>query len=97
MVHITGRRTTPRTAQPAAVRVYSNAPRLRLTVNGVDLGEREVLNHVATWPGVTLKPGDNRVQAASAVDPAVQDSVVWRYEPSSVPLLTSTAGSATAP
>jgi len=97
MVHITSRRMTPRAVQPAAVRVYSNAPRLRLTVNGVDQGEREVLNHVAAWPGVTLKPGDNQVQAASVVDPAVQDSVVWRYEPSSVPLLTSTAGPTTAP
>lgn len=97
MVHITSRRMTTRAADQATVKVYSNAPRLRLTVNGVDQGEREVLDKVAVWPGVTLRPGDNRIQAASAVDPGVQDSVVWTYEPSSVPLLTSIAGSTTAP
>jgi beta-galactosidase len=97
MVHITSRRMTSRAVEPVTVKVYSNAPRLRLTVNGVNQGEREVLDKVAVWPGVTLKPGANQIQAASAVDPTVRDSVVWTYEPSTVPLLTSTAGPTTAP
>jgi beta-galactosidase len=90
MVHVTSRRMTPRATQRVTVKAYSNAPRLRLTLDGVDQGEREVVDHIAAWPDVALKPGANRVQVASSIDQGVQDSVVWTYEPpSAFPLLTS--------
>ncbi len=90
MVHVTSRRMSPRATGQVTVKAYSNAPRARLTLNGVDQGEREVVDRVATWPDVTLAPGSNRVQVASAIDPNVQDSVVWTFEPPpSFPLLTS--------
>jgi hypothetical protein len=87
MAHITSRRMTPRAAGPAMVKVYSNAPRVRLRLNGVDQGEQAPVDHVAVWPSVMLKPGDNLVQVVSTLDAAVQDSVVWTCPPASVPLL----------
>jgi beta-galactosidase len=90
MVHITSRRLTPRVAERVTVKIYSNAPRVRLTLDGVDQGAREVVDHIAAWPDVALKPGDNLVQVVSSADRSVQDSVVWTYEPpSAFPLLTS--------
>ncbi|WP_198118166.1 glycoside hydrolase family 2 protein [Massilia rhizosphaerae] len=77
MVHVTSRRAVRRTHADAEVKVYSNQPRVRLAVNGVDLGERTVDDHIARWP-VHLAPGANRIEARAG---ALADSVEWTLVP----------------
>ncbi len=74
VVHITARRDTPRFTQATDVKVYANAGDVHLTVNGIPLGGRAPVDHVATWTGVTLRPGANTVVATSG---GVTDRVTW--------------------
>lgn len=78
MVHIASKRMAVRREAAAAVKVYSNQGRARLTVNGRDLGERETVDGVAVWPQVALAMGDNRIDAIAG---QVRDEAVWRREP----------------
>ena len=77
MAHVTSRRFTTRTTAKADVKVYSNAATLRLALNGADLGERPVVDHVALWPAVALTEGENRLTVTDAG--VVRDEVVWTY------------------
>jgi beta-galactosidase len=79
VVHITAARDTPRFTSGTDVKVYANTPEVSLTVNGVQLGTRVPEDHVATWSGVTLRPGRNTVVATSG---GVTDRVTWWYDPS---------------
>jgi beta-galactosidase len=76
MVYITSRRAVKRTAADVEVKVYSNQPAVRLRVNGVDQGERDVEGHVARWP-VRLTPGANRIEVQAG---ALTDSIEWQLE-----------------
>ena len=78
MVHIASKRMTVRREAAVAVKVYSNQGRVRLTVNGRDLGERQTVDRVAVWPQVALATGDNRVEVVAG---AVRDEAIWRREP----------------
>jgi beta-galactosidase len=78
MAHIASGRLVDRVTPSADVKVYSNARALRLTLNGVDLGERPVVDHIALWPAVGLKPGANKVQVVGG---GVKDAVTWTYRP----------------
>jgi beta-galactosidase len=73
-LYITSRRWTARTVATTDVKVYSNAPTVTLTVNGVSLGSRSASDHIFTWTGVTLRPGSNTVSAAAG---SLTDSVTW--------------------
>ena len=79
MAHVTGRRFTERTTAKVDVKVYSNAASLRLALNGGDLGERPVVDHVALWPAVALTEGKNRLTVTDAG--VARDEVVWTYRP----------------
>jgi len=81
MVRIASRRMTPRREASVDVKVYSNAARVRLTVNGADLGDREVVGRKAVWTGVALRPGANMLRAtAEAGGRRVSDEIAWSYE-----------------
>lgn len=79
MAYVTSRRFTVRTTARVDVKVYSNATSLRLVLNGADLGERPVVDHVALWPAVALTEGENRLTVTDAG--VVRDELVWTYRP----------------
>jgi hypothetical protein len=53
-----------------------------LTVNGTSLGTLTGTNHIFLWPGVTLRAGNNVVQAVSKQGNDIHhDEVMWHYGP----------------
>jgi beta-galactosidase len=74
VVHITAERDTPRFTSGTDVRIYANTAEVSLTVNGVRLGTRTPADHVATWTGVTLRPGENTLVATGG---GVTHRVTW--------------------
>ena len=82
MLYITSRRHIDRSDSVTEVKVYGNAGPVTLSVNGVALGTRPLDDHIARWTGVTLRPGDNRIEvAATRAGVVVRDAVTWRYLP----------------
>jgi beta-galactosidase len=79
MVHIASRRFSPRPAGAVTLKAYSNARRLSLEVNGRMLGSAEVVDRIATWPGVVLAPG--RQQIVVRGDHGAADRVEWEITP----------------
>jgi len=78
MLYVTSRRWTSRTTAATQVRLYSNAPTVMVTLNGVSLGAKSSADHIFSWTGVTLRPGANTVTATGTVNgTTVTDSVVW--------------------
>ncbi|HTA18606.1 MAG TPA: glycoside hydrolase family 2 TIM barrel-domain containing protein [Polyangia bacterium] len=67
-VYVTGRRFSPRAAGATDLKVYSNAAKVALRVNGKALPEQRAPTHVFVWPGVALKEGGNVVEATAVVD-----------------------------
>ena len=77
-LYITSRRWTQRTTAATAVKVYSNAASVTLTLNGTSLGARSTTDHIFTWTGVTLRPGANTVTATATINGTpVSDAVTW--------------------
>jgi len=66
-VHVTGGRFTPRPKGPVDIKVYSNAPAVRLRVSGSPLTEQSAKTHVFVWSGVPLKAGPNVIEATAVV------------------------------
>ncbi len=65
MVYVTDRRFTPRPNAEGPVKVYSNCDEVTLTVNGQRLAAVKPNDvHVFAWPTVTLKDGENRIEAS---------------------------------
>ena len=87
MAYLTSRRFTPRTEAATEVKLYSNCERAELFLNGRSLGERVIDDRIARWPGVTLAPGENRIDVVArrgAIE--VRDGCVWTLEsPSAAP------------
>ena len=79
MVHIASRRHSPRPAGTVTVKAYSNAARVTLTVNGQPVGTAEVVDRVASWPGVVLAPGRHQIEVRS--DHGASDRTVWEVVP----------------
>lgn len=78
VVHITGSRYIDRAYPVADVRVYSNAPQVRLTLNGVAIGPAPCVERVCVMPGVALKAGANQIEAAADfAGKPMTDSVRW--------------------
>jgi beta-galactosidase len=79
MIYLTSRRFTERTNAVTDVKVYSNAARAELFLNGKSQGTRENDgNAVFIWKDVTLGPGKNQVEArAEKSGTPVSDSCVW--------------------
>lgn len=62
LLYIAGRRFAERPAGETEVKVYANAPRVELFVNGVSRGTVASDTHIFRWK-VTLATGANRVEA----------------------------------
>ena len=79
MLYITSRRFTERTNAVTDVKVYSNASKVELLLNGKSLGTRsDGTNCVFIWKDVTLQPGENRVATrAERYGKELSDSCVW--------------------
>jgi beta-galactosidase len=78
-LYITSRRFTERTNAVTDVKVYSNAKKVELLVNGVSLGEtRNATNCVFIWKNAELKSGENKVEARAELSgTSLSDSCVW--------------------
>ena len=78
VVHITGKRYRDRAYAHMDIRAYSNADKLRLMIDGKDLGQVECIDRICIWPNVALKPGANQVAVRGNVNTAeIGDSVIW--------------------
>ena len=79
-VHINGSRYVDRAYAVTDIRVYSNAPRTELMLNGRAIGTLDACPlHVCVWKTVRLAPCENRVIARGQfAGGAVEDAVSWR-------------------
>ncbi|MFC3579152.1 glycoside hydrolase family 2 TIM barrel-domain containing protein [Sphingomonas hylomeconis] len=82
-IHINGRRYTERAYPATDVRIYSNAPRTELTVNGRLIGSlADCAQKICVWPKVALAVGTNRIVARGIfVGGAQEDTVEWQLSP----------------
>jgi len=79
VVYITSRRFTERTNAVTDVKVYANAPKAELAVNGVPQGTRDNDgNSVFLWKNIQLSAGENKIEASATREghPA-SDNCVW--------------------
>ena len=78
-VHINSSLYTERAYRTADVRVYSNAPKTSLDVNGKRIGVLErCLDRICVWSGIVLSPGANNIVATGSFPSGeVADKVQW--------------------
>lgn len=78
-VYIAQRRHNRRTSALTDVQVFTNLPEAELIVNGVSAGRQAADAYgICTWKGVSLRPGENRVEARGAQRKGVfTDAVCW--------------------
>jgi beta-galactosidase len=79
VVYIASRRHTLRAAGPTAVKVYTNAARVTLEVNGKPVGSKEPSDRIAVWPQVALATGRNVLRVST--EGGLTDTVVWEATP----------------
>ena len=79
VLYITSRRFTERTNAVTDVKIYSNASKVELLLNGKSQGKRsDGTNCVFIWKDVQLQPGENHVAARAERDgKELSDSCVW--------------------
>ena len=79
VLYITDRRFTERTHPVTDVKIYSNARKVELLVNGVSLGKQSnPTNCVFIWKNVSLKPGENQIAArARRGGKNLEDGCAW--------------------
>ena len=82
-VHINGRRYPDRAYASTEVRVYSNAPKTELWLNGRLVGaQTDCSERVCVWPKVRLSAGENKISARGLFASRVtEDQVAWRLAP----------------
>ena len=82
MLYIASRRFTERTNAVTDVKVYSNARKVELVVNGKSLGARtDGINGVFIWKDVPLRPGGNPVEAhARRNGEYLSDGCIWNLK-----------------
>ena len=83
MVYIASRRMTPRHSATSEIKIYSNCADVELFVNGASLGiVHPDTVKICRWPGATLAPGVNRIEAVGRRDgKKVRDGCSWALEP----------------
>ena len=79
----TSRRHTTRTNAVTDVKIYSNATKVELLLNGASQGKRpNDGNGVFVWKDLRLKPGENAAEAKAIRDGApLSDQCVWTLKP----------------
>jgi beta-galactosidase len=78
VLHINGRRYVDRAYPAADVRIYSNAARVALTLNGRRLGTAPCPDRVCVWPDVRLDAGRNVIAAQAKIGGrTITDRIVW--------------------
>jgi beta-galactosidase len=93
VLYITSRRFVERSALTTSVKVYSNADTVELFVNGVSQGKRASENHIFRWAGVSLREGENKIEArAVRAGRRLVDSCSWKYSRSTACCLIKIAG-----
>jgi beta-galactosidase len=82
VLYITDRRFTERSNAVTDVKIYSNAKKAELLVNGVSQGTRaNDGNAVFVWKNVTLSPGENEIEArAKRNGQSLSDHCAWTLE-----------------
>ena len=82
-LYITSRRFTERTDPTTSVKIYSNAKRVVLAINGKPMGPADTATDcVFTWQNVKLAPGTNTIEAtASCRGRELHDECVWNLKP----------------
>jgi len=79
-LYIADRRSVGRTTGTATIRVFSNAPKVELSNNGVFLGARKGVNGVFEWQDVDIESGNNLLLASAEIGGELHsDKVVWHY------------------
>lgn len=68
MIHITGRRYSPRPAGSVDLKVYSNCDYVELILNGVSAGTKTSIDKIFIWTACQLKTGKNEILAIAAKD-----------------------------
>ncbi|HEY3762916.1 MAG TPA: glycoside hydrolase family 2 TIM barrel-domain containing protein [Verrucomicrobiae bacterium] len=88
-VYITSRRFTIRTNSVTDVKVYSNAKKVELFVNGVSQGyQRNDGNAVFIWKNVTLSPGNNHIEAHAVRNgQKTEDTCDWTCNATGPPII----------
>lgn len=64
-VYITERRNLQRPTPKQNIKVYTNLVEVELFVNGVSIGTKQVKDGVVKWDNITLKSGNNVIEARS--------------------------------
>jgi beta-galactosidase len=82
-LYLASKRFTVRGLQQIPVKLYTNAPKASLSVNGVLLGEKTADNGTILWDAVKLKEGKNEVIATgmSRDGKKLEDHCTWTYTP----------------
>jgi beta-galactosidase len=98
-VHINGSRYVDRAYPATDVRVYSNAPRTELSVNGRVVGTMAACAQMTcVWPKVMLASGANRIVARALFAGGAQEDVVeWRVAPDVIRAIRIDSGGLVAP
>lgn len=93
-VHINSSLYTERAYRIADVRVYSNAPKTSLTVNGRLVGAlADCPERVCAWNGVALSPGANDIIATGSFSSGeVEDSTQWHLSDAAAQLTSIDCG-----
>lgn len=73
MVHVCGSRFVDRAPGQRDVTVYTNCPRVTLTVNGTEIGTQDAVDHICIFADVALQNGTNTVTAHA--DGAPEDTI----------------------
>ncbi len=83
MIYLTDRRFVDRTNSVTYVKIYSNARKAELFVNGISQGRvKNNGNAVFVWPKVQLAPGENKIEARAEIGgQKVSDNCVWNLHP----------------
>jgi beta-galactosidase len=96
--YVTDRRFTPRDLQSGPVKVYSNCDSVELRLNGQSLGPMKSDNHIYIWPNVTLKVGENQLEAIGKKgDQEYSDTATIVYDSAAHVVRATTMPSATQP